>query len=66
MDSQSLGQDGIPSDSGQSDDYAPQPVFQNPQHQTINRPDIDGHIETNTHPSNQKPIWNDDEDVVID
>lgn len=66
MDSQSGGQGGIPTDSGQSGGYTPQPVYQNPQQQTYNRQPSDGQYGNNSKPSSQKPIWDDDEDVVID
>ena len=66
MDSQTDGQNGIPTDSGQSGGYAPQPVYQNPQQQTYNRPPSDGQYGNNSRPSPKKPIWDDDEDVVID
>ena len=46
--------------------YTPEPIFQNPQHQTYNRPSSDGQYCNNARPSSQKPIWDDDEDVVID
>ena len=61
MDSLADGQNGIPTDSGQSGGYTPQPVYQKPQQQTYNRQPSDGH-----RPSSPKPIWDDDEDVVID
>ncbi len=66
MDSQPSGQDWIPSDNSQSGNYAPQLVYQNSGQQTVNRPNMDGNFGTNTRPSNQKPVWDDDEDVVID
>lgn len=66
MDSQTDGQNGIPADPGQSGGYAPQPVYQNPQQQTYNRQPSDGQYGNNSRPSPKKPIWDDDEDVVID
>lgn len=60
------GQDRIPSNNGQAGGYIPQPVYQNPQQQTSNRPNTDGLYGNNPNPVSQKPIWNDDEDVVID
>lgn len=66
MDSQTDGQNGIPADPGQSGGYAPQPVYQNPQQQTYNRQPLDGQYGSNSGPSPKKPIWDDDEDVVID
>ena len=66
VDSLTSGQPWIPSDINQGDGYAPQPVYQNPQQQTINRPNMDNNFGTNPRPSNQKPVWDDDEDVVID
>lgn len=46
-------QNWTPSDRSLGE-YTPQPVYQEPQQQT------------NNHPSSQKPVWNDEEDVVID
>ena len=66
MNSQTDDQNGIPTDSGQSGGYAPQPVYQTPQQQTYNRPNMDNNFGTTPRPSNQKPVWDDDEDVVID
>ena len=66
MDSQTDGQNGIPADPGQSGGYTPQPVYQNPQQQTYNRQPSDGQYGNNSRPSPKKPIWDDDEDVVID
>ena len=43
-----------------------EPIYQNPQHQTYNRPSSDGQFSNNTGSSSQKPVWDDDEDVVID
>lgn len=64
--SQSTGQDRIPTDSILSGGYSPRPVYQNPQRQTNNRPSNDNIFGINSRPSNQKPIWDDEEDVVID
>ena len=66
MDSQPSGREWFPSDSSQSGDYAPQLVYQNSGQQTVKRPNMDGNFGTNTRPSNQKLVWDDDEDVVID
>ena len=66
MDSQTDGQNGIPADPGQSGGYAPQPIYHNPQQQTTNRPSSDNPIAADGRPSSSGPIWNDDEDVVID
>lgn len=49
---------------GQDGNYGPK--YQNPQQQTYNRHSSDGQFGNNTGPSSQKPIWDDDEDVVID
>lgn len=65
MGSQPSGQDGIPSDSGQSSDYAPQPVDQTSQQQINNCPSTDESYNNVQQTSSQKPLW-DDEDVVID
>ena len=65
MGSQSSGQDWIPSDSGQSGDYAPQPIAQTPQQQINNCPSTDESYGNLHQTSSQKPLW-DDEDVVID
>lgn len=64
--SQTSEQDWKPSNSTSSDDYATQPVYQNPQSQAFDRPNMDEHFETTSRQSDQKPIWDDDEDVVID
>lgn len=66
MDSQTDGQNGIFADPGQSGGYAPQPVYQNPQQQTYNRQPSDGQYGNSSRPSPKMPIWDDDEDVVID
>lgn len=66
MDSQTDGSNHISSDSGESGGYTPQPVYQNPQQQTYNRQSSEGQYGNNSRPSSQKPIWDDDEDVVID
>lgn len=57
--------DRIVIDSIQGGGYFPQPVYQNSR-QTVNPPNIDNHFGINSRPSNQKPIWEDEEDVVID
>ena len=49
---------------GQDGNYGAK--YQNPQQQTYNRHSSDGQFGNNTGPSSQKPIWDDDEDVVID
>lgn len=43
-----------------------EPICQNPQQQTYRHPSSDGQLGNNAGPSSQKPIWDDDEDVVID
>lgn len=43
-----------------------EPKFRNPQQQSYNCPSSDGQFGNNVRPSSQKPIWDDDEDVVID
>jgi len=43
-----------------------EPIYQNPQQKTYDRPSSEGQFGNNDRPSSQKPIWNDDEDVVID
>lgn len=43
-----------------------EPIFRNPQQQSYNCPSSDGQFGNNARPSSQKPIWDDDEDVVID
>lgn len=62
----STEQDSIPTNTIQSGGYSPQPVYQNPQQLIVNRPNMDGHSGANSRPSNQKPIWDEEEDVVID
>lgn len=47
-------QDGMSSNDDQEVDYISQPIYMNPQQQT------------NNHPKPSQPIWDDDEDVVID
>lgn len=64
-DEKTSGQEWTPSNN-QDGDYAPQSVFQHPHQQTINNPSMDGFYGNNNRPSQPKPIWNDDEDVVID
>jgi len=51
-------------DYSQEEHY--EPTFRNPQQQSYNCPSSDGQFGNNTRPSSQKPIWDDDEDVVID
>lgn len=46
--------------------YTPNSADQNPQQRTYNRPFSEGQSGINARPSEQKPIWDDDEDVVID
>lgn len=43
-----------------------EPIYQNPQQRTNSRPFSDGQHSDNKRPSSQKPVWDDDEDVVID
>lgn len=52
-------------DNSQLGDYAPQPAY-NPQEQGGYRPSSDSNFGKNSGPSSQKPIWDDEEDVVID
>lgn len=66
MDSQADDQNGIPADPGQSGKYTPPLVYQNPQQQTYNRQPSEEQYGNNPSPSPKKPIWDDDEDVVID
>lgn len=53
-----------PEDKSQNGNFAP-PIYKNPQ-QTNNPPSMDDHFDNNNNPSSQKPIWDNDEDVVID
>lgn len=43
-----------------------EPIYQNTQQQTYDRPSSDGQFGNNARSSSQKSIWDDDEDVVID
>lgn len=53
-------------DNSQERGYTPNSAEWDPQQRTYNRPSSDGQSGNNVSPSAQKPIWDDDEDVVID
>ena len=52
-------------DNSLSSDNVTQPAYI-PQHLANYRPSSDSNIGNNSKPSSQKPIWNDEDDVVID
>lgn len=55
--------------SGSTDynqDGSYEPIYQNPQQQTYSRPSSDGQFDNKDRVSSQKPVWDDNEDVVID
>ena len=53
-------------DNSYERNYTLNSADQGPQQRTYNRPSSDGQSGNNARPSAQKPIWDDDEDVVID
>ena len=53
-------------DNNTESSYTPNSADHNPQQRTYNCPSLGGQSGNNARPSAQKPIWDDDEDVVID
>lgn len=64
VDAQPAQQLSDSTDNGQEGNY--ESKYQYPQQPTYNRPYSDGKYGKSTGSSSKKPIWNDDEDVVID
>ena len=54
----------IPNKDNQHDGYTPQPVYPKTQQQVY--PSYNGFQGNRPNPTPQKPIWDEDEDVVID
>lgn len=63
QDTERSQQDWSASDSLTDGGYAPQPVWQHPQ---PGSPSMDGFLRNSSRPVPRKPVWDDDEDVVID